>query len=432
MLCCSMASQSQQLLTLEDAITATLKNNFDIRLARTDSASYAIDEQYAWAAFLPRLNGSASILFNNNNQKQKLADGTERKASGVRSSNEVASLNLNWTLFDGLRMFATRQKVSEYVKLGDLAIKEQVSNAVANVITTYYNIVRQKQQLKAIEEQMALNEERVRLAEKKFGVGLGAKPELLQARVDLNAQKATRMQELTAIQQLKEDLNLLLAFAHGSRYEVTDSIPINRDLVVGDIYSQAEKNNPRLNLALQNIRIADLTLKEARADRYPTVSFNSAYNFSKVDNQTVVNNFTPLFNRNQGFNYGLSASIPIFNNYGVRRQIRQAELNVSLNRLQLDYQRANVAAGITNAFQTYDLQLRVLELEEENIALAKENVTIAQERFRLGITGNLELREAQKSLEDAYNRLIAARYNTKVAETELLRLRGDLVKPTGE
>jgi outer membrane protein TolC len=38
----------------------------------------------------------------------------------------------------------------------------------------------------------------------------------------------------------------------------------------------------------------------------------------------------------------------------------------------------------------------------------------------------LELRDAQISLEQAYNRLIAARYNTKLAETELLRLKGTL------
>ena len=84
--------------------------------------------------------------------------------------------------------------------------------------------------------------------------------------------------------------------------------------------------------------------------------------------------------------------------------------------------------GITNAFKDYELQKKTLALEEENILLAKENVFISLERLRLGISTYLELRETQKSLELAYDRLIAARYNTKLAETELLRLKGDLVK----
>jgi outer membrane protein TolC len=83
-----------------------------------------------------------------------------------------------------------------------------------------------------------------------------------------------------------------------------------------------------------------------------------------------------------------------------------------------------VKAGYYN----YQFQVSALQLEQENIELAKENVAIALERFKLGVSTYLELREAQKSLEDAYDRLIAARYNTKLAETELLRLKGDLVR----
>ena len=84
--------------------------------------------------------------------------------------------------------------------------------------------------------------------------------------------------------------------------------------------------------------------------------------------------------------------------------------------------------AIINAFKDYELQKKTLRLEEENIVLARENVYIASERLRLGVTSYLELRETQKSLEDAYNRLIAARYDSKVAETELLRLKGELVR----
>ncbi len=87
-----------------------------------------------------------------------------------------------------------------------------------------------------------------------------------------------------------------------------------------------------------------------------------------------------------------------------------------------------LVSNVENIFRAYELQKKQLSLEETNIILAKENVFITYERVKLGVTTFLELREAQKSLEDAYNRLIAARYDTKVAETELLRLKGELVK----
>lgn len=428
LIACSQALSAQNKLTVEQAIAATIENNYDIQLLRNDSSSYALDKSYARAAFLPRLNATTGLVFNNNNQKQKLADGTKRQGSGLRSSNLTGSVQLNWTVFDGFKMFATRDKLTEFVKLGELNIRNQIVNSVATVINNYYNIVRQKQQLKAIEEQMSINEERVKLAEKKFSVGVGAKPDILQGKVDLNAQKAARLKQQTLIDQLKEQLNQLMNVELNTRYEVEDSIVFKDEIILGDIMGTVEASNPQLQLIKKNIDIGKLTLKERKADRYPVVSINSAYNYSKTNNQTVINSFTPLFTRNNGFNYGIGVTIPIFNNYNVKRQIQQAQLDIDYLNISYNNQKAKIDLGITNAFKDYELQKKTLALEEENILLAKENVFIALERLRLGISTYLELRETQKSLELAYDRLIAARYNTKLAETELLRLKGDLLK----
>ncbi len=419
---------AQNKLTVEQAIAATIENNYDIQLLRNDSTSYALDKSYARAAFLPRVNANTGLVFNNNNQKQKLADGTKRQSNGIRSSNLTGSVQLNWTVFDGFKMFATRDKLTEFVKLGDLSIRNQIVNSVATVINNYYNIVRQKQQLKAIEEQMSINEERVKLAEKKFSVGVGAKPDILQGKVDLNAQKAARLKQQTLIDQLKEQLNQLMNVEMNTRYEVADSIVFREEIILGEIMGNVESTNPQLQLIKKNIDIGRLTLKERKADRYPTVTFNSAYNYSKTDNKAVVNPFTPLYSRNNGFNYGVGVTVPIFNNYNVKRQIQQAQLDIDFLNISYKNQKSQIDLGITNAFKDYELQKKTLALEEENILLAKENVFIALERLRLGISTYLELRETQKSLELAYDRLIAARYNTKLAETELLRLKGDLVK----
>jgi outer membrane protein TolC len=421
-------ARSQQMLTVEEAVAAAIQNNYDIQLLRNDSALAALNNSYAYAALLPRLNANAAMIFNNNNTRQRLADGSERKQGGIRSNNISSSVNLNWTIFDGFKMFATRDKLAEIVRLGELNIKNQLVITVSDVIKTYYNIVRQKQQLVAIEEQMSLNDERVTQAEKKLSVGLGAKPELLQAKVDLNAQKASRLKQQTLIDQLKEQLNQLMVMARETRYEVSDTIPVRNDLVVKEILQAAETNSPELLVAKQNISIARLTLKERKAERFPVVSFNSAYNFSKTENKLVVNNFTPLLNRNLGLNYGLSAAIPIFNGFNVKRQVKAAQLDIDYQNTLYNYQKWRMDVAISNAFKDYELQKKTLRLEEENILLAKENVYIASERLRLGVTSYLELRETQKSLEDAYNRLIAARYDSKVAETELLRLKGDLIR----
>jgi outer membrane protein len=417
-----------KILTLDEAIATALQNNYNILLAKNDSASAALDYSYKNAAFLPRLNASLGDSWNINDQKQKFADGTKRELQGVRSGTINAGIALNWTLFDGFKMFATRDKVEEFVRLGELGIKNQVVSTIATVINTYYNIVRQKQQLKAIEEQMTINEERVKLAQYKLDIGSGTKPDVLQSKVDLNAQKAAQLEEQTLIAQLKEQLNQVTGTTTNSNYEVSDSIPLNMDLSLGEVLGKMESNNPTLLIAKKNIDIANLSLKERKAERFPTVSFNSGYNISRTDNKVTVNPYQPLFNRNRGTSYGFTAAIPILNNLNTKRLIGQAKLDIQYQQLSYDNQKTLINLSVLNAFKDYEQQKKALALEEENILLAKENVDIVLETYRLGAATFIQLREAQKSLEDAYNRLIAARYNTKLAETELLRLKGDLVK----
>jgi len=414
-------------LTIEEAIGTALQNNFEIQLSRNDSAIAALDYGYRNAGLLPRLNANMGILLNNNSQQQTLADGTKRDRSGIKSNNTNASVGLSWTLFDGLGMFVTRDKLSEFIRLGELLIKEQVTNTVSDVINTYYNIVRQDQQLKTINELMAISDERYKLAKYRLDIGAGAKPDVLQAQIDLNAQKASQLTQFTLIAQLKQQLNQLMNTAPASDYEVSDTIPVQMNLALSD-FINLENTNPTLLVFQKNIELSELTVRERKAERFPTVSFNSAYNFNRTDNKEVINPFQPLFSQNKGFNYGLSATIPILNGFNTRRLIRQAELNVGYNELLYQNQRSVANTGILNAFTAYEMQKKAVVLEEENILLARENLFIAKERYRLAATPFLELREAQRSLEDAFTRLTTARYNLKVAETELLRLKGTLVK----
>ena len=422
-----VAYPAYPVMSVDEAIANALKNNYSIQLVKNDSASYALDASYKNAAFLPRLNGNIGTAWNVNAQKQILSDGTKREKSGLKSNNLTAQLALNWTLFDGIKMFATRDKVDQFVLMGEIAIKNQVINTVATVINTYYSIVRQKQQLKAIEEQMSISQERLNLAQYKLDIGVGTKPDVLQSKLDLNAQRAAKMEQESLISRLKEQLNELMV-RQDNKYDVSDTIPINSKLVLNDLQRDIKNSSPALQLAQKNIDIARLTLKEREAERYPTVAFNCAYNFNRTNNKAVINSFSTLFNRNRGFNYGFTATIPIFNNYNNRRQIQQAKLDIGYQQLVFKQQESQISYSIINAYLDYELQKRILELEEENILIAKENVSIVFQVYKLNSTTQIQLKEAQKSLEDAYTRLIAARFNTKTAETELLRLNGGLIK----
>jgi outer membrane protein len=415
-------------LTLELAIATALQNNYDIRLSRNDSAVAAIDYSYRNTAFLPQLNGNVSVLKNNNSQNVTLADGTKRNRSGLKTNNVAASVGLNWVLFDGLKMFVTREKAADLLSLGTLAVKDQINNTIADVILNYYSVVRATLQLRVINEVIVLNEDRYRLAKYRFEIGVGVKPDMLQAQIDLNSQKSARLTQLATIEVAKQNLNRLLNLVPTVRYKVSDTIIVQMNLTLPDLQSGLEQTNTSLRVAQKNIDVAGLTLREQRADLWPVISLNSAYNFTKNDNNSVINPAQPLSSLNKGVNYGITASIPIFNRFNTRRLIKQAELSIAYQQTVYENQRALVNTGLYNAYTSYVLQKEVVALEQSDIETAKENLFIARERYRLAATTFLELREAEQSLQEVYDRLITALYNMKVAETELLRLKGSFVR----
>lgn len=425
-----IASESfaQEHVSVEEVVALALQKNYDVQLSRNTSESAATDDSYAWAYFVPQLNATGSTIWNKNEQNLEFQDESRNNSGEAQSNNLAGSVQLNWLLFDGTRMFAARERIKQIAEQGELGVKAQMVNTIAEIINNYHAIVRQKQQLKALQEQMAVSEERVKLAERKLEVGTGGKPELLQAKVDLNAFITQIIQQEALILQLKEQLDALTGLQLPRPYDVADTIIIDLNIKQEEIENNLENSNFDLLASKRNFDIAQLSVHERKGELSPTINFNGAYNFSRTDNQKLINPFAPLLSQTEGFNYGFTINVPIFNGLNTRRLIQQAEINFTRQQLLYEQQKINVDIGVRNAYVNYENAKKVLLIEEENILLAKENVFIALEGFKRGITTFIELRTAQQSLADGYNRLINARYLAKVAETELLRLKGALIQ----
>lgn len=421
-------SNAQEELSLEEVIDHVLEKNYDVRVARNVARSVEMNSNYAPAAFFPQVSATGATVWNTNEQELRFQDATRNSSGQTESNNTTVSLLLGWTLFDGTRMFATRERLAELAEQGELVVKDQMVNTIATVIANYFDIVRAKQQLLAIQEQMAVNEERVKLAERKLQVGTGIKPELLQAQVDLNAQRTEKARQETLILQLKQQLNALAGLSLPSVFEVADTIIIDLDLENDETFRNLENSNYQLMAARRNLNIASLAIQEQKAAYFPQIDFNAAYNFSRNDNTRLINPFAPAFSQTAGLNYGFTVTVPIFMGLNTRRLTQQARLEFNRQSLLYEQQRNDASVALTNAFLNYENAKKILMIEEETIGAAKENVSIALQTFKAGVTTAVELRQAQQSLADAYNRLISARYNAKLAETELLRLNGSLLR----
>ena len=420
-------ASAQQQLTVEEIIVLALEKSFDVQLSKNLSAASNTDARNAKGLFLPdvTLNGTRSNSF-----QKAHSEYDDRPVNDTKpeSTNTQGSAQLSWVLFDGLKMFATYNQLQTVAGVNQSLLTNQMANTMAAVISNYYSIVAQKQQLKAFTEQISVSEERIKLAERKLQVGSGIKTELLQAKLDQNAFKTSALQQEALILQTKANLNTVSGNQLPDQFEVADTIILNLDLTIDEIFEGIESTNPALIAARGNIEVAKYNFKARRGDRMPVISFVSGFNFNKQNNTVAVNATSPKLTTNRNVNFGLTGSWALLNNLTVTNAIQLARINLDRENIVYEQQKAIDFNGARIAYANYDNARKTLEIEEENIKLARENVFILLESFKRGIATFIELRTAQQSMVDAYNRLTTARYNAKVSETELLRLKGALLR----
>ncbi|CUS86916.1 Outer membrane efflux protein, partial [Candidatus Kryptonium thompsonii] len=292
---------------------------------------------------------------------------------------------------------------------------------IASVVLAYYDILRQKEILKTLKESISISEQRVKIAEEKYKVGTASKTELLQAKVDLNSDMNTLLKQEIELKNAKVNLNLLLGRNPDIDFDITDTIKI-QNLSLEDLLLKANENNRSILIARKNKNLARLNLSSVRAKLFPRVDFFVGYNFIRSQSQA---GFIAL-NQNLGLNYGISLSFNLFDGFNTVREHENARVELLSSEVKYEQVKSNVEAQILKLYETYTTSLKLIELEKENLEIARENVEIAMERYRLGILTPLELREAQKAYIDAESRLISALYQAKVAETNLLKLTGQL------
>jgi len=418
----SSNSFAQNALTVNQAIEAVLKNNYDIIIQKNKAEILKTNSDASVANFLPKAGISISKSGSINSIEQKFSNGTETTKDGVTGSNFNPQLNITWTLFDGMKMFAVKSRLKNLSIIGELNYKDSLQTLIAQTIIAYYDIVSANMQLKALNDAIKISEERVTLTEKQYLVGASSKVDWLQARVDLNEEKSLVVNQLNLIEQKKADLNRLMALAPETNFTTVDSISFSDHISLSTL-KELENQNFQLLMAEKNRQNSYLSKKEIFSNYLPQLNVMGNYGLSRSKNSAGFS----LLNQTNGFSGGVSLYMPIFAGTLTQKQVKVANIN-TLN-AETMYQKIHLQTNLKyfKAQKDFEKAKLILKMEEENILLANENLKIAAERFRLAESTAIEMRQAETSYSNAMNRLVQAKFALKSAETELLRMMGKLV-----
>lgn len=417
----SLHTYSQDILSLNEAVQIALENNYEIRLASSNLSIDSLSVSPGFAGMLPRVYASSST--NNSTQSSsQIRNGEPIELDDAKNNNKSVGFGLDWTIFDGLSMFARYDRLKELQKLGEAELQSTILNRVSDVMITYYDLVQQQQQLTALDSTIVISEQRVDLADSRFSIGKASKLEVLNAQVDLNTDRTLylRQQELYASTKIR--FNEILARDPKVDFTVEKDILLNDRLVLTDLETLATEQNPDLQAQLINKRIAELELKRIKGNRYPTITANTGYNFSKSESSL---GFASL-NNSRGWNYGFAATVDIFNGSNQNRNEKIAKIQLENSTVVIEQQTQTIKAQLNTAFQTYLTNIGLIDLETNNEEIAKENLEITLAKYNTGTIPTIEFRTAQLNYINAKLRLSQTKYQAKLSEITLKQLAGNL------
>ena len=418
--------QAQKTLTLQKCLEIALENNYALKISRNTSEIASNNVTLANAGYLPTVSAEASYSGTVNNNWQETTAGVKSSSSGVHNQNYNVGLSLAWNIFQGLRVQTTYNRLKELETIGELETQLAIETMISNLTAEYYNYIRQKKRYSNFEYVLSLSRERLRITETQYQLGARSKLELLQARVDFNSDSSNYVNQQQVVLASATNLKFIM----GSTLPLEDklefdlNIDIDQSLVYNDLLNQTLTGNKNLLAALRNTAITELDLKIVRSYSLPYLRLSSGYGYT----QNRYGNSSVKVNENLGLNYGLTLGINLFNGFNHHRNMKNARLTVKNAELRYQELENDIKASLYEDYNAYQNNLRLLDLERMNLDVAKENYEIAMERYKLGALAGIELREAQKSFQDAEERLLLIEYQTKANEIALMRISGRLTE----
>ena len=409
--------QAQQLFSLKAAIDSTLENAYGIRIAENNVAISKINNHPGVAGALPTVNASITDNQSLTNVNQELNNGTEITKSNASGNSLNSSLAAGILLFNGFKVVATKEKLEQLQKQSEFLLNQEIQNAIALVMTAYYDVVRQQEYLKIIRTNLEVSKTRLEWVKQKLAAGMANEADLLQSQLDLQAAEQSERSQMLVLEQSKTNLQEIMSLRTYQKIEVNDTIVVDVGLQLEKVLDGL-KQNPQYLSSGQQIRINEMIVKEVAAQRYPSLRLNTGVNFNRSQSAA---GFT-LLNQNYGPYAGLSLQLPIYNGNAFKAQKEVAVYNVQNARLQQENLMNSLKADVIKTWQGYSANLDQISRQQSSVELSAKLISIVMERFRLNQATLLDIKAAQASYENSGYQLVNLSFAAKVAEVELKRL----------
>jgi outer membrane protein TolC len=408
---------AQQPLSLNDAISKALENNYGMVIVKQNQRIAEIQNNWGTAGRYPYINLSLG-----DDNSYNIND-----SENFANNRFYAGASVNWTIFDGFIVSINKQKFEELEELSKNNTAVMVEGTIQSVVLAYFNVLLQKEKLKNWEDIMKLSEDRYNLAEDRKQYGTYVTYDVLQAKnAFLTDRSGYLLQEVTYKNSIR-DLNFLLAENTTMNYMLTDSFnAVQVEYTLADLQAQMVDNNKTLQNQYVNQRLLENAVAAAQSNFYPTFDFRGGvtgtanrFNYAERDES---------WTKSANFYGNFTLSYNLFSGGNRKRAVEIAQIDEAIGTVELDEVTHELNNRLANLFEFYLVRKELLDLAKENLDAAKLNLQLSKEKFDSGAINSFNYRDVQISYISIAQRELEAIYNFIISQTELLRLTGTIIQ----
>ena len=420
----SLQVKGQKILTKKEALQIALEHNYGIKVANNNVEIAKNNASIYNSGFLPSITTNAGANYDNSNQEIERQDGTVTNIDGAETKTYNASVNLNYTIFDGLGRKYDYKQLKETHNLTELQARETIENTYLQLFNVYFQIARLSENTKNLEETLNISNLRLQRAKYQYDYGQSTRLELLNAEVDVNNDSInfinTRQQYINA----KRDLNIILGVKQDINYSVETEVNFINLLSYEELLAKAVENNVELKQQEKNINISKYNINANKGSYLPTLGLTSSYGWNKSDNPATSFLAGSVIN---GFKAGVNVSWNIFDGGNTKTKVSNAKIALENQEILKEQQVETLENILKNTSEDYFNKLLILRAQEQNVITTQNNFDRTEERYKLGQVSSIEFRQAQINLLNTQTALNNAKYDAKLIELQLLQLSGQLL-----
>jgi outer membrane protein len=419
------AFAQQKTITPNEAVSLALENNYGIKLANNQLKVAENNTSILNSGYLPTLTGNAGATFNLDDSEADFSDGRNPVIlRGAESSRYNASVNLNYTLFDGLGRSYDYKQLKEQYQLSELEARETIENTMFQLFTVYYNVAQLTENTSALKQTLAISKDRLVRAQYQFDYGQSTKLGVLNAEVDINNDSISVINTKQQLINFKRDLNVVLG--NVLLHDFSVDTKVNFDVLFDKeaLFQKAKTRNTSLLQIDKNIAISGFDIKSGKSAYLPIIGLTGSYGWNKNNNNAA--SFVAV-STNTGLSGGLNVSWNLFDGGSTITRVKNAKINVENQQLQKEQVLITLERDFNNAWDDYQNKLNIYEIQESNIITSKNNFYRTEEKFKIGQVNSIEFRQAQLNLLNAELSRNQVKYEAKLAELQLLQLSGELL-----